>query len=114
MFDVYAKPNDYYRAVSYGFNIFPYCLTFLWLLSKRMYVLSVIYACLAFMLWAVLGTENYGYLTFVLSLVPGFYANSLWAWHLKHKGYKRVATIEANSTADAIKKYLKHLKQPLS
>jgi hypothetical protein len=112
MFDVYAKPNDYYRAVDNGFNILAFLLTFLWLVAKRMYLFALIHACLAFILWTIFGGDNYWYISVALSLIIGFYANSIWAWHLRQKGYEKFATIEADSKTGAIQKCLQQLREP--
>lgn len=111
MFEVYAKPNDYYRAVYEGFNIFACLLTFLWLIAKRMYLFALIHACLAFILWTIFGGDNYGYISVALSLIFGLYANSISAWHLRQKGYKKIATIDASNKSDAIQKCLQSLGQ---
>lgn len=124
-FEIYRRDqHPRYRAVKKGFSWPGLLITGMWLIAKRMYLFAVLYSLFMFPMNLISSEPgfdyadlDYGYLyliVFTLSFFYwGFFGNRTWAWHLRRKGYQRVAVVQSGSASAAIGLYLATLTKQL-
>ncbi|RBP45614.1 DUF2628 domain-containing protein [Arenicella xantha] len=108
-YDVYSKSDDCALAIPTGFNFFAFLFHWCWLIALRMYLFALIFILLVFsaiLLSEYLEAKAFAYLSFIAWLALGLYGNKLRAWHLRYRGYKKVASIEAPNPEKAVQSVL--------